>query len=224
MIKYFSQYNQDKFLNDNYFKNSLGGVFVDIGAHDGECFSNTLFFEKELNWTGICIEPNPDVFKILSNNRSCVCLNTAVYNKTGKILFSKNTGRTELLSGIVEKYDHKHIERINYENEVYGGSIELIDIACDTIENILTEFSVYVIDYLSIDTEGSEWDIISTIDFDKFKINILDIEINYSESDESRKIVKYLLNNNFNLVGQLGCDLIFQNHNLQFSFDNKNKE
>lgn len=219
MSKFYSQYKQDEFLNDHYFKNSKGGVFVDIGAHDGECFSNSLFFEEELVWTGICVEPNPTVFKTLTERRNSVCLNKAVYNKSGTISFSKNSGRTELLSGIVEKYDDQHKQRIESENNFYGGFVEIIEVECDTFTNILTENGITTVDYLSIDTEGSEWDIISTIDFNKFKINVLDVEINYPNSIESQSIIKHLTNNGFKLVGQLGCDLVFENENLKFSFD-----
>lgn len=216
---YYSQYNQDKILNEMFFKNAKNGVFIDIGAHDGECFSNSLFFEKELNWTGLCIEPNPKVFEELKNKRKSICINKAIYNKKGKIPFSKNSGRTELLSGIVETYDEQHKERITQENNIYGGETEIIEVECDLLENILEEYNINIIDYFSIDTEGSEWNIISTINFDKVKINILDVEINYPDSVESKNIIEKLLANNFKLLGQLGpCDLIFENNDLKFSY------
>jgi hypothetical protein len=47
---YYSQVGQDRFIHENYFKELKGGVFVDIGAHNGISYSNTYFFEKELNW------------------------------------------------------------------------------------------------------------------------------------------------------------------------------
>lgn len=51
--QYFSQFEQDKFLNEKFFKNKKNGVFIDIGAHNGINLSNTYFFEKKLNWRGI---------------------------------------------------------------------------------------------------------------------------------------------------------------------------
>jgi hypothetical protein len=56
-MEYYSQYKQDKFLHENIFKDHINGIFVDAGAHDGISLNNTLFFEKNYNWTGINIEP-----------------------------------------------------------------------------------------------------------------------------------------------------------------------
>lgn len=55
-MKYKSQYSQDKFLNENFFKNKKNGVFIDIGAHDGITMSNSFFYEKQLGWDGLCVE------------------------------------------------------------------------------------------------------------------------------------------------------------------------
>jgi len=54
---FYSQYNQDKFIYENFFHNKKEGVFIDIGAYDGLMLSNSKFFEDTMNWTGICIEP-----------------------------------------------------------------------------------------------------------------------------------------------------------------------
>ena len=61
---YFSQDNQDKFV-DQYFKQKRNGVFLEVGAGDGIVFSNSLFFERERNWTGLLIEPTRYLFERL---------------------------------------------------------------------------------------------------------------------------------------------------------------
>ena len=62
---FYSQFGQDAFVFKEFFENKQNGIFIDIGAHDGESFSNSKFFEKTLNWKGICIEPIPEVFQEL---------------------------------------------------------------------------------------------------------------------------------------------------------------
>ena len=57
MKESYSQYGQDIILNDRIFKNKKNGYFIDIGAYDGVCFSNTLLYEEKFDWNGICIEP-----------------------------------------------------------------------------------------------------------------------------------------------------------------------
>ena len=53
-MNYYSQFEQDKFVYENFFQGKTDGYFVDIGAHDGTTFSNSRFFE-ELGWTGVCV-------------------------------------------------------------------------------------------------------------------------------------------------------------------------
>src|SRR5258706_11369284 len=59
---YYSQHSQDRFVDNFLLHGKRGGVFVDVGAYDGVALSNTYYFEKELGWQGICIEPNPMAF------------------------------------------------------------------------------------------------------------------------------------------------------------------
>lgn len=67
---YYSQYQQDRILNEFIFRNARAGAFLDIGAYDGVLFSNTCFFERDLGWRGICVEPTPHIFAQLRKNRA----------------------------------------------------------------------------------------------------------------------------------------------------------
>lgn len=82
-MKYFSQSGQDVYL-DNLFKQQENGVFLDIGAYDGIKLSNTYFFEKYRNWTGVCVEANNEVFQELKKNRKSKLLNLAVSEDSQK--------------------------------------------------------------------------------------------------------------------------------------------
>jgi len=83
-MSYHSQYKQDEILNEGLFKNKQNGIFVDIGVSDVITRSNSYFFEKNLNWTGMCIEPNPNSYKKLIQNRKCICVQGCAWNKTEK--------------------------------------------------------------------------------------------------------------------------------------------
>ena len=64
------------------FKNKKNGFFIEAGAYDGEVYSNTLKFEMELNWTGLLVEPNPDVFEeLLTKNRKSYAIKTCLSTK-----------------------------------------------------------------------------------------------------------------------------------------------
>ncbi len=203
---YFSQYNQDKFLNEVVFYNKKNGFFIDIGAHDGISYSNSLFFEKFNNWNGICVEPNPSVFSKLILNRTAINLNVCIGNENKKVKFTQIEGFSEMLSGITEKYDEKHIQRIHNDLLVNGGKkseIEVNMVSLDTIDGLKNK----KIDFISIDTEGNEFDIVSSINFDMLVVKSLVIENNYNDI----RINKYLNSQGFKLIFKLHCDEVYIN-------------
>ena len=64
-MKYYSQYKQDEFIYNSFFKNKRDGVFLEIGADDGVRFSNCKFFEDHLNWKGIAVEARKEAYEKL---------------------------------------------------------------------------------------------------------------------------------------------------------------
>jgi FkbM family methyltransferase len=176
--RYYSQINQDR-IADFTLSRKAKGVFLDIGAHDGITFSNTYFFEKERDWTGICIEPNPNVFQKLIANRHCICENCAITTEEKQMVYRKVDGPyfLEMLGGILEFMDTEHIEIINREIVNYPEcNIEDIPIECKRLDPLLSQYSVNKIDYLSIDTEGSEYEILQSLNFDKLNIRLMSVE------------------------------------------------
>ena len=195
----FSQIGQDKFLNDSIFKNFKNGFFVDIGAHDGISFSNTYFFEKYLNWKGICIEPNPKVYNQLQKNRdNSINLNIAIDNKDSECIFLVNHGYTEMLSGIKKYYDNRHLERIKREQEQHGGYSEEIKIESLKLQSVFNKHNITHVHYLSIDIEGGEKMCIESIDFNNIFIDIINFENNYAET--GFEIIDFLKNKGYELL------------------------
>lgn len=199
---YYSQCNQDKFLDENVFKGYQGGVFVDVGAHDGKSYNNTLFFEESYKWSGINIEPIPNIFEQLMKNRSkCINIQCAV-DTCNNILkdFILNRGYTEMLSGLVEKYDKSHIERINSENTLYNASSQIIQVNTRTLESIFEEYNINRINLLSIDVEGGEFSAIKSINFNKVFIDVIMFENNYDNL--SIPIISFLEDNEYKLINK----------------------
>ena len=188
---FHSQYNQDKYLETNVFKGLKNGFFVDVGAHDGKTINNTLFFEENNNWTGINIEPIKSVFeKLIINRPKCINLNIAVCNNDGETEFICNTGYTEMLSGIKDTFDSRHKQRLENENRIHNSNTKIINVKTKKLQTICNEHNVSHINYLSIDVEGAEFEVIKSIDFNKIFIDIIGFENNYN--DKSLPIIKYL--------------------------------
>ncbi len=202
---YMSQYGQDKFIAE-HFNFLEKGVFVDIGANDGITLSNTYYLEKKLSWSGIAIEPSPKVFKRLQENRSSTLINACISDKSGDADFLELSGYTEMLSGLVDKYDARHIERIDHEIEKFSGSKNYIKVPCHTLESILKEHKLHKIDYLNIDIEGGEFDVLKNINFNNIDISIIGIENNYKED----KIKKYLHGYGYSLIAIVGSDEMYK--------------
>jgi hypothetical protein len=185
--KNHSQANQDLFVL--YFTNHAGkgGFFVEIGAGDGVRISNTYLLEK-LSWQGIIVDPvnyNSENIKL----RKCIKDNRAVYSKSGlKLPFlamepiPESELQAENFSGLLEhiREDFKTLPN------------KIIDVETISLNDLLKQYNApNKIDYISIDTEGSEFKIISNFDFNKYDVEIFTIEHNHSNF---RKDVIKLLN------------------------------
>lgn len=211
---FYSQHKQDQILEENLFKGFKNGFFMDIGAHDGISINNTLYFENNNNWSGINIEPIPEVFNKLCINRpNSININCAVSNEDGFADFVCNDGYTEMLSGLHKNYDPRHINRINIENKIMKGTSKLIKVPVKRIETICDENNIKHIHYLSIDVEGAEFDVIKSINFDKVFIDIIDFENNYE--DVSLPIVKYLESKGYIIIYKYN-DIFMINLKSQF--------
>lgn len=207
-MKFHGQYEQDKYLN-KLFKGKTNGTFVDIGAHDGLTFSNSYFFEKEKNWKGVCVEPIPEVFAKLDSVRNCIKVNGCISNKVGTETFLRVKGAvvdTEMLSGLVEDYDQRHLERIDREIKEYGGSKEEIEVTCYDINQVLKDNGINKVDFFTIDTEGNELKILQTINFNEFDFDIFLVENNY-QTDEMNQ---FMTSNGFKRIKKIGHDEVYR--------------
>lgn len=206
--EYYSQCGQDKIIHEKLFWDYKSGVFVDIGAHNGITFNNTYFFEKELGWTGICVEPIPEVFTKLSANRKCHCLQGCISDRAGREKFfrvSSPVAHVEMLSGLAKKYHPTQLERLSCELSLNGGLIQPIEVPCYVLNDVLKKNKINHVNLLSIDTEGGEFDILSSIDFSQYQIDVITVEDNYSDS----RFVPFLEEKGYQLLQCVEQDLLF---------------
>ena len=186
--QYYSQFGQDKFFHETFFTNKRNGIFVDIGAADGITYSNTYFFEKYLDWRGICIEPVPRMFQYLQKNRSSHCIQGCIADFHGPSKFAVKG----LYSGLVHTLNPKDVFGRTILHQLKTGECSTIDVPCFLLDEILDCYNIRHIDLLTIDTEGSEYDILKTVDFKKIIIDCIVVEVNVP--DDMR--IKDLLESN----------------------------
>lgn len=171
MHEAISQLGQDQWVIEQT-NNKRNGYFVEIGAHDGKTLSNTYLLEKEYGWSGICAECNPDVITDLIDNRNCSIETRAVMHKSDlKVPFYSHR-EDKTLSGVAP---FGYIENDETgERKTAQYAIKTID-----INTMLEEHNAPLdIDYISIDTEGTEMFVVSVFDFRKYNVKYWTIEVN----------------------------------------------
>lgn len=200
-----SQNNQDQWILKYYGNREHTKKFVEFGAHDGLTNSNTLKLEREHNWTGLLIEPIPTAFTQLQAARSSVCINACISDHEGYVEFVEVLGPSSQLSGISSTFTKRHKKRIKESISNNNGSTKKHNIRCLTLDQLLTEHNVNRIDYLSIDTEGSEYSILKVFPFKKYDIECIAIENNYHGDG-----ILYLMDKNgYKLTEIMGADEIY---------------
>jgi FkbM family methyltransferase len=185
----YSQLGQDLEVL-KFYNNKKNGFFIEIGAYDGVELSNTYLLEKEYNWKGICVEPIPNKFELLCKNRpNSLCYDYAVYNESYTDIKFDIGNNCEMLSGISGKLDCDcYINLVNADKtQIMRTTISLNDL-------LEKSNSPLFIDYLSLDTEGSELEILKSVDFSKYTFGLIDVEHNGVEPKRTQ--IKDLLTSN----------------------------
>ena len=160
-----SQLGQDIFaLGATGFKRE--GFFVEFGACDGLQFSNTWALEKDFGWTGILSEPNPAYHEALAKNRSCTVETRAVSAETGQ-------RRSFFPAGVNGSF-------FEFRNKKrWASATQFFEVRTVSLNDLLKDgHAPQRVDFLSIDTEGSELEILSNFDFSLARFTCITVELN----------------------------------------------
>lgn len=164
------------------------GYFVEFGATNGLTNSNSWLLENGFGWTGILAEPNPVWHADLDRNRSCAVDKRCVYTHSGQVLSFVSPEDPEL-GGISDTAGHDHFAEIR-------KSASKFDVSTVSLEDLLDEHGApEIIDYMSIDTEGSELDILEAFNFRRRRVRLLSVE--HSHSPQERKIDRFLASHGY---------------------------
>jgi FkbM family methyltransferase len=182
------------------------GFFLDFGGFEGLLHSNTFYLEKCLGWQGLLVEPNPKPYRSACAVRSCVTINAALYPESRKsIEFTDSHGYSSLL-----EYQDDDSNR-ETRKAISKGLIHV-----DTINptELMDRFSVPEhVDYLSLDVEGAELDVVINIDFEKYRIALLSIEHNH-EKDRQEAIRRHMAGYGYQVIEHWNDDLFYNLANL----------
>ena len=171
-----SQLRQDIFVLSHLgFKKN--GYFVEFGATNGIALSNTYLMETEFGWSGILAEPAKCWQSELQINRKCNIENKCVWSDSNSILTFNEVFNAEL-STIDLFSNNDHHSALRKKGECY-------EVNTISLNELLEKYNAPIqIDYLSIDTEGSEFQILEKLDFSKYSFGVITCEHNYTPMRE----------------------------------------
>ncbi|MFD1951722.1 FkbM family methyltransferase [Sphingomonas arantia] len=151
-----------------------GGYFVEVGAGDGKLISNTYLLEKTFGWSGLVVEASPAFLPALQRHRDCRIATDCVLGVSGRQVTFRCTAEPEF-SAISDSSDDLHQPRRAEDyTEIHLTTISLNDL-------LQREGCPTTIDYLSLDIEGVEFEVLQTFDFTRTRINCLTVEHNWTD-------------------------------------------
>ena len=181
-----SQHGQDWFAEALIGQKIGEGFFVEFGVINGIQNSNSYYFEKVLKWNGIVAEPAKKWHKELNQNRNCIIETRCIYNSSGKMLEFIET----------DKWPGGNTLSFHKDDDGAKRKISNSYLVETILLNDMLKFhgAPKYIDFISIDTEGSEFEILDSFDFDKIKFGLILVEHNFIES--KRSSIRSLLEKN----------------------------
>jgi len=202
----FSQNGQDLRVIQ-FYNNKEDGFFIEIGASDGIELSNTYLLETTYKWRGICCEPIPKRFENLVKNRpNSICYNQAVYSQSGLSVTFDIANDYDLLSGISEY--------INTYKSCVDKNKTSIQVQTISLLDVLDKASApSFINYMSLDTEGTELEILKKFDFGKYTFGLIDIEHNFVEPRRT-EIKNLLLSKGYIYEGENKWDDMYKHSSV----------
>lgn len=203
-----SQFDEEIFLK-KYFKNDRKGKYLDLGCFHPVRDNNTYQLYKK-NWNGINLDLNPLTIELFNFSRPRdINLNIALSRKSGKKNFYY-FGEFSPLNTL----DKNHLKFLEKNFNVKRNQYKIKRIKTEKINSILNKYKFNKIDFLSIDLEGQEYEVLRDFNFKKYKINLLSVEMlshNILSKKISKKLDRLLVRNRFKFIYKTGVNYFYKN-------------
>lgn len=178
------------------------GIFVDVGAGDGSTNSNSLFFEKELNWTGLVIEgAKPNIMSLNSSQArasrtrkvfKAVCNSSRQSQMIGE-------GHSAALTSVLSD-----AQRRKLVNEWSAKWKDPYAAQCELLGQILKENDIAIVDFLSVSVQGAELEALSGVDFNSVLVRVVVVDLPTSSGEMEEAVRELLSAKNFCMAARVG--------------------
>lgn len=162
-----------------------GGYFVEFGAADGVTLSNTWALEMHHNWTGVLAEPSRVWAEQLSANRGVKIDLRCVHSTSGLEVEFEEDGSDALLSGLANVRNATRLQR-------RGPAVRRYTVETVSLDDLLRDAAApQGFDYLSVDTEGTELEILSAFDLGHWRPSVVTVETNENSAQISKLFTEH---------------------------------
>lgn len=165
----------------DYFNSERNGTFVEVGAHEPTSNeSQSWHLERELGWSGILVEPNPYLSEQARKLRpnaivyQCACTSSA---KTGDLVLYIPIKNGNAITSHASL--QKNVDDFDYQNH------KEVQVKAKTLDSLLEESGMSSIDFLSIDVEGTELDVLKGLNLKEFRPRLILLEDKFSLSGKA---------------------------------------
>ena len=171
----YGQFRQDLWVTLSVGHGKKDGYYVDVGSADGVEISNTNLLDQ-MGWKGVCIDPFPRNMQ----RRTCQVFRQPVFSESGKKVQFRVAGA---LGGILSDLN-------TYKDTTSGAPV--VDLVTATLDEILEKaHAPKWIDYMNIDVEGAEYDVLRGFSLERYAVGSFTIEHNYEA--EKRELIRKLM-------------------------------
>lgn len=186
--EYNNETHNDRWIIEYIFPQKRGGYFIEIGAANGRICSSCYLLERELDWTGICVEPHTNFFnKLVKNRPNSICENICLSDRPGTVIFieGSNQKSSSYLSGIKE-----NLQTFKPQGSAIFTQGETVEKEAITLEQLLRKNNApKVIDYAAFDIEGSELKVLQVFPFEDYTFLALSLECGRSIWESITKLL-----------------------------------
>lgn len=188
-----SQFFEETRAIHKYFKGYMGGTFLELGALDGQLYSNTLVLDKQMHWRGVLIEGSPRSFAALKKNRpDQITMNAVICNNESTVHYLE--GASACCRGVVEFMGKEKQDRLLAHKK---GKLKATP--CVPLRSLFSSIGINHVNLFFLDVEGAELSVLQTIDFDSVSFDVLCVE---GGKDREAFYIEYLQPRGYRLVNE----------------------
>jgi len=196
----YSQHSEDIVVS-KLLSGVKNGIYVDVGANDPEYISNTRYF-YERGWRGINIEPHPEMFeKIVKNRPEDTNLNIGIATQEGALTFYKLDVPAETAGSTFDKAIAEELKA-----KGYTISAEITMPVYPLAKILEANLKFPKIDFMSVDTEGFDLEVLKSNDWERFRPSVLVVETTINKE----QIVNFILSQGYKIVYKNLANTIFK--------------